>query len=52
MKDREAWYVAGHGVAKSQDMVEWLNNNSKVGIQVTDDSHLDMAAEQMKTGLG
>ena len=51
MKDREAWYVAVHGVAKSQDMIEWLNNN-KVGIQVRDDSHLDIRAVQAKTDLG
>ena len=27
-KDREDWRAAAHGVTKSQNMTEWLNNNS------------------------
>ena len=28
VKNRETWHVAVHGVAKSQDMIEQLNNTN------------------------
>ena len=35
VKDREAWWAAGHGVTKSGlDMTEWLNNNIKYGDEI------------------
>ena len=31
VKDTEAWRAAGHGVAKSWDTTEWLNNGTETG---------------------